>query len=277
MAYATVIAAEAYVYVASHLPYVCTDVTWRETAPQMVAEKVGAMTASVVARPSMPQRHRFSWLLPAIGSVWRAMPRFILRDQASISPNTSPASALGEKLTTSHSTAVNTEKRDPATLVDALYQQHSRMVLGYLYRRLPNLADAEDVLADVFLAALHHCVSGDEPGPGWLLLVARRRVADFYRERQHTHGAVEPPQGIALTDIADTRPQPEDAAIRAEEQREIAALITHLPEEQREALALRFGAGLRSPQIAEALGKSDEAVRALLSRAIRRLRKEWAR
>ncbi|MGZ3585410.1 MAG: RNA polymerase sigma factor, partial [Ktedonobacterales bacterium] len=109
------------------------------------------------------------------------------------------------------------------------------------------------------------------------LLVARRRVADFYRERQRMPVAYEPVSDASLAAIEDTHPQPEDALIRAEEQREIATLIAQLPEEQREALALRFGAGLRSPQIAEVLGKTDQATRALLSRAVRRLRKEWVR
>jgi RNA polymerase sigma-70 factor, ECF subfamily len=194
-------------------------------------------------------------------------------------PSEIPSAALpGEMGGMSPDTTVNgEERRDAAAQVDALYQQHSRMVLGYLYRRLPTLSDAEDVLAEVFLAALRHCAQGDEPGPGWLLLVARRRVADFYRERQRMPPAYEPAPGAPVTEVEDTRPQPEAAMIRAEEQREIAALIAQLPEEQREALALRFGAGLRSPQIAEVLGKSDEATRALLSRAVRRLRKEWVR
>jgi RNA polymerase sigma-70 factor, ECF subfamily len=237
------------------------------------------MSLFIAARSGAPPHwNRLRWLALVIAPAWRSGRALALRDEASIPSSLPHASLPGDTGSVTHSTASDGERRDTAaTQVDALYQQHARMVLGYLYRRLPTLADAEDVLAEVFLAALQQCADGDEPGPGWLLLVARRRVADFYRERLRTPAAYAPAPGASLADIEDTRPQPEDATIRAEEQREIAALIAQLPEEQREALALRFGAGLRSPQIAEALGKSDEAARALLSRAVRRLRKEWVR
>jgi RNA polymerase sigma-70 factor (ECF subfamily) len=142
-------------------------------------------------------------------------------------------------------------------------------VLAYLCARLPSLPDAEDLLADVFVAALAQCASGDPPGLGWLLTVARRRAADFYRRR---HAAPDLPASFA----AATSEGPEEHALRAEELREVIARVARLPEEQRDALALRFAAGLRSPQIAAALGKREDATRALLSRALRRLRKELA-
>ncbi len=232
-----------------------------------------------VAAPSgsPPQRYHVRWLALVVAPIWRSLSALALRDQASTPPDALPFASASDDIGAGPHTAGAGERRDAAAQVDALYQQQAHMVLGYLYRRLPNLADAEDVLADVFLAALRQCADGDEPGPGWLLLVARRRVADFYRERQRTPIAYESPPGASLADVEDTRPQPEAAMIRAEDQREIAALIAQLPEDQREALALRFGAGLRAPQIAEALGKSDEATRAILSRAVRRLRKEWVR
>jgi RNA polymerase sigma-70 factor (ECF subfamily) len=162
---------------------------------------------------------------------------------------------------------------NPHAVVDALYQRHARAVLAYLTHRLRDPRDAEDILAEVFIAALGACAGGERPGLPWLLLVARRRVADFYR----THARVE---RIAVNpapaeEPADPRDDPERLLLRAEERRELLALIETLPEEQREALALRFAAGLPSAQIAEILGKSDEATRALLSRAVRRLRKGW--
>ncbi|MGZ3666498.1 MAG: sigma factor-like helix-turn-helix DNA-binding protein, partial [Ktedonobacterales bacterium] len=39
----------------------------------------------------------------------------------------------------------------------------------------------------------------------------------------------------------------------------------------------RFAAELPSAQIAQVLGKTDDATRMLLSRAMRRLREEWSR
>jgi RNA polymerase sigma-70 factor (ECF subfamily) len=80
-----------------------------------------------------------------------------------------------------------------------------------------------------------------------------------------------------LATLPDDTTGPEQAVLQAETMHEVLALVAALPDEQREALVLRFASGLRSPQIAAILGKSDEATRALLSRALRRLRKELSR
>lgn len=165
---------------------------------------------------------------------------------------------------------------DPRAVLGALYAEHARAILAYLYHRLPELADAEDALGEVFVAALRACATGNAPDLSWLLLVARRRIADFYRERERAV-SVSAPAELAAQVAADARAEPEQQALRGEDRRTLHLLIAALPPEQRDVLALRFAAGLRAPQIASLLGKSDEAIRALLSRAVRRLRKEWER
>jgi RNA polymerase sigma-70 factor (ECF subfamily) len=149
-------------------------------------------------------------------------------------------------------------------------------VLAYLVHRLPTLPDAEDALDDVFLAALHACASGQTLTGGWLMVTARRRIADFYRRRQRA-------VPLAEADAADDEQEagqssePEWVALRGEEHRELLRLVARLPQEQQEVLVLRFAVGLQSPEIGEVVGKRADAVRALLARAMRRLREEWTR
>lgn len=163
--------------------------------------------------------------------------------------------------------------------VDALYQRHSRAVLGYLCKRLPSLTEAEDILADVFFTALQVSAQGRTPDLPWLLTVARRRAADFYRMRKRHSKVLD--DGLENEEVeawpAGEQDDPEWRALHSEEVRELAALVARLPQEQREAIALRFAAELPSAQIAVVLGKSDDATRMLLSRAMRRLREEWTR
>ena len=160
-------------------------------------------------------------------------------------------------------------------IVERLYQEHAATVLAYLHARLPAMADAEDTLAEVFLAALRACDADEPLSVGWLMTVARNRVADYYRRRARSAR-----NGLPL-ELTDEAPMSEDAdpewlALRAEERRELLALIRRLPEEQQDALALRFAAGMRCPQIAQITGRGEDAVRKLLSRAVARLRREWA-
>ena len=163
----------------------------------------------------------------------------------------------------------------PAQAVDLLFQEHARAVLAYLVHRLPTLLDAEDVLDDVFLAALKACASGQTLTGGWLMVTAQRRSADFYRRRQRA-------LPLATTQTADEqqaseRSEPEWVALRGEEHRELLRLVARLPQDQQAVLALRLAAGLQSPEIGAVVGKGADAVRALLARALRRLREEWRR
>jgi RNA polymerase sigma factor (sigma-70 family) len=164
---------------------------------------------------------------------------------------------------------------DPAQVVDTLFQEHARTVLAFLIHRLPTLPDAEDALDDVFLAALHACSTGQTLTCGWLMVTAQRRIADFYRRRRHA-------LQLATTDAADKQhaseySEPEWLALRGEEHLKLLRLVARLPQEQQEVLVLRFAAGLQSPEIGEVVGRRADAVRALLARAMRRLREEWTR
>jgi RNA polymerase sigma-70 factor (ECF subfamily) len=163
----------------------------------------------------------------------------------------------------------------PAQVVDLLYQEHARTVLVYLFHRLPTLQDAEDALDDVFLAALNACTSGQTLTGGWLMVTAQRRIADFYRRRQCA-------LPLTSTDTADEQwagesSEPEWVALRSETHRELLRLVARLPQDQQDVLALHFAAGMPSPEIGAVLGKRPDAVRALLARAMRRLREEWKR
>jgi RNA polymerase sigma-70 factor (ECF subfamily) len=162
-----------------------------------------------------------------------------------------------------------------SAIVERLYQEHAATVLAYLHARLPTMADAEDTLAEVYLAALRACDAAEPLSVGWLMTVARNRVADYYRRRARSAR-----NGVQL-ELTDDAPMGEDAdpewlALRAEERRELLTLIRRLPEEQQDALALRFAAGMRCPEIARITGRNEDAVRKLLSRAVARLRREWA-
>jgi RNA polymerase sigma factor (sigma-70 family) len=163
----------------------------------------------------------------------------------------------------------------PVQTVDLLYQEHARTVLAYLFHRLPTLQDAEDAQDDVFLAALNACTDGQTLTGGWLMVTAQHRIADFYRRRQRAlpFASAE----AANEQQAGESSEPEWVAVRAEVHRALLRLVARLPKDQQEVLALRFAAGMPSPEIGEVVGKRPEAVRALLARALRRLREEWQR
>jgi RNA polymerase sigma-70 factor (ECF subfamily) len=73
---------------------------------------------------------------------------------------------------------------DDGDALDAFYTRHNRLVFGLLSRILPNRADAEDVLTEVFLQVWQQSSRYDaERGKplAWLLTIARTRGIDRLR------------------------------------------------------------------------------------------------
>lgn len=161
---------------------------------------------------------------------------------------------------------------DEAALAQ-LYQRHVYTLLSFIRRYVSTLEDAEDVLLEVFMAALERNVLADlSEGEqlAWLRRVARNKCVDVYRRSQR-HSALSL-ESVAETLYEDDERTPEQVALRSEEHALLRAHLADLSEPQQAVLRLRFGYGLRSAEIARRLDKSEGAVRMLLSRALNLLR-----
>jgi RNA polymerase sigma-70 factor (ECF subfamily) len=162
--------------------------------------------------------------------------------------------------------------------VARLYEQHAPALFAYLRRKTPSREDAEDVLAQVFVALVEdgevHRLSEKEQ-VAWLWRVARNKAVDAYRRSKLR-------QGIDLELFTDTiyeedEHAPEQVSLRREEYAQLHTYMKQLLPAQREALRLRFAHGLRCAEIGEVLGKGEGAVRVMLSRALNLLRNIYAR
>ena len=157
--------------------------------------------------------------------------------------------------------------------VSRLYELHAPAIFAYLQRQTPSREDAEDVLVDVFAAAVESSTFhrlGEKEQIAWLWRVTHNKAVDAYRRSRLR-------QGMDLELVADViydddERAPEQIALQREEYAHLHAHLEKLSPDQREALRLRFAHGLRSSEIAAILGKREGAVRALLSRALNFLR-----
>lgn len=167
------------------------------------------------------------------------------------------------------------DKGDNSALSD-LYHQHAPALLTHLRANMRVREDAEDLLLDVFIAALErealHALSYEEQRL-WLWRVARNKLVDHYRKQaRHQHLPLEE---AGETASSDGELLPEWVALRKEEYHNLRAAVEDLPPTQKEVLLLRFVDGLRAPEIARILGKQDTAVRMILSRSLNLLRKTF--
>jgi RNA polymerase sigma-70 factor (ECF subfamily) len=150
---------------------------------------------------------------------------------------------------------------------ETLYEKYLKKVYTYVYYRVGNREDAEDITESVFLHALIHLDRYQDRGipfSAWLLRIAHNLVANWHRNSKRRRvvdlDSVEP--------LHDSSPTPEEAVEGEEERREIRELLGTLPEERQQALILRYAEGMKHKEIGEVMGKSAGAVKVLIHRSL---------
>lgn len=167
--------------------------------------------------------------------------------------------------------------RGRADAFEELVRRHKTMVMAFLYARLGNRDQAEDVAQEAFMKAFQNLDRLENPQSfsKWLMSIAHRLMIDLKRKRnggvpldaagdQDSHGR------LVLPDLKQ-RAIPEDVAGREIADRVFRA-IDALPGEYRETLAMRYGAGMSCEQIAKALAVTIGTVTSRLCRGNRMLR-----
>jgi RNA polymerase sigma factor (sigma-70 family) len=157
--------------------------------------------------------------------------------------------------------------------IDELYRSHARAMVTFFARRTLDPEAAVDLVAETFAVAIaerHKCRAGgrDEQG-AWLYGIARNHLHGWYRR-----GAIE---RRALQRVGIERPPLVDADVeRLEElaglhdlRARASALLDGLAPRAREAVRMRVVEERSYPEVASALGVSEQVVRARVSRALR--------
>jgi RNA polymerase sigma-70 factor, ECF subfamily len=154
---------------------------------------------------------------------------------------------------------------DVAALVDA----YSTVLFRVAYSTLRNRTEAEDVVQDVFIRVLEHRLSLSRVRDMrvWLIRIAWNLALDRKRRKRP-----EQLDDIFAKSLVSGR-IPADAAMEeAQRYQSVLREIERLPKAERHVLLLFALQELSTVEIAGVLGRSESAVRALLSRARARLR-----
>src|SRR5438270_12097499 len=126
-----------------------------------------------------------------------------------------------------------------------LYRKYAPGLLAHVRMRVPSPEDAEDLVVEVFVAAIQNAnlaALSEKAKQLWLWRVTRNKVIDAYR-RAKTR------QSVTLDYVAEHLFEeeafsPEYAALRQEDYMDLYAHLQGLPALQQEILRLRFGQGL---------------------------------
>jgi RNA polymerase sigma factor (sigma-70 family) len=156
--------------------------------------------------------------------------------------------------------------------VSRLYEQHGPALFAYLSQQTRSREAAEDVLVDVFVAALEterFVLMSEKEQVSWLWRVTRNKAVDAYRRSQVRRGL---DLSLVADYIDDKERSPELIVLQQEASALLQTYLGRLSPGQRKAIHLRFAHGLRSSEIARVMGKREGSVRSLLARALNFLR-----
>jgi RNA polymerase sigma-70 factor (ECF subfamily) len=152
---------------------------------------------------------------------------------------------------------------DEAEAGDALLAAYDRalpQVYGYLLDRCGDVATAEDLTSETFLAAVV-AAKGLSPNAGsvpWIVGIARHKLVDHWRRRSR--------EERMLTAVGDSAAEDDPWDTQLDRMRS-TEILEQLGGHHRAALTLRYVDGLPVPEVAELLGRTVHATEALLVRA----------
>jgi RNA polymerase sigma-70 factor (ECF subfamily) len=160
--------------------------------------------------------------------------------------------------------AIEAAQKDPARFAE-LYESNFDRVYAYIARRVLNRHEAEDLTSEVFhqaLAGLPHFEWRGVPFAAWLYRIAANSIIDRSKRAAKEQGILPTTEGTS-----------EQVNIEEIDQRaRLFQLVDRLPTDQRRVIVMRFADDKSLREIAQALGRSEGAVKQLQFRALQNLR-----
>lgn len=157
--------------------------------------------------------------------------------------------------------------------VEQLVKEHQPRLKSFIWKRVSNKEDAEDILQDVFyqlVKTIENNISPIEQVAAWLYRVARNTIINKGKKKREEEwpAARYDDEGHILEAFSEIlfnedNPVPETEYMRTLVWKELDTALSELPPEQREAFVLTELEGLPVKEVAEAVNVS---VNTLLSR-----------
>ena len=161
----------------------------------------------------------------------------------------------------------------PADAFDRLYEAHAQQLLWFLEYRTGDRALAEDLVADTFERVIRARKRFD-PRRGteksWLYSIAMNALRDHSRRAAAESRALE--KAVPAGPGASAPTGASDDLAQVEHRDQLFAGLAALTTEERDAIALRYGADLTVAEIARVTGERRSTVDGRVYRALRKLR-----
>jgi RNA polymerase sigma-70 factor (ECF subfamily) len=188
-------------------------------------------------------------------------------------PAEAPAPAETLSIPVEHEAELVERARTDPEAFGQIYELYVDRVYSYIYHRVGNVQDAEDLTARTFYRALEKLDAYEDRGlpfSAWLFRIAHNLVANWHRD--HNRRQVFSLEKFWWRSSDDARPE---HAVEADAEREeLWDAINRLPEERRNLLLYKLNTTLSNLEIGELMNKSESAIKSLYFRTLAALRKD---
>lgn len=156
--------------------------------------------------------------------------------------------------------------RDPDAF-GMLYDEYVDQIFRYVYYKIGNLAESQDLTGQTFLKAFENIDSyemRDVAFSSWLYRIAHNLVVDFFRRESKR-------ESVPIDDqppTPSTRGNPVETVLADLESERLYRAMQKLTHNQREVLVLKFIDNLSNAQVAEIMGISVGAVKSTQKRGL---------
>jgi len=174
-----------------------------------------------------------------------------------------------ETILTAHWASKTRSELDQTVRFSEVYSENHALVHGYLRARILRTHDTEDLCQEVFLRTfrLLKQYNGSTPIKYWVLGIARNVLREFVRRVKRRKEVAWAELCLELEDTVEADNPYEDILPL------LPVCTMQLTESAREALNLRYMAGLKLQEISQRMDNSLGAIKVLMHRARQSLRR----
>jgi RNA polymerase sigma-70 factor (ECF subfamily) len=180
---------------------------------------------------------------------------------------------LEERVTSTVSDAeLVAQAKEDSSAFGALYERYVNQIYNYIFYRVGNHQDAEDLTARTFMRALRHVGNYEDRGApvsAWFYRIAHNLVANWHRD-QGRHPVV----SLDVVSIASLPDSPETVTVSNEERDLLLRFVRRLPDDRQRLLVLKFAGRLSNAEIGAIMDRTEGAIKSLYHRTLIALRQE---
>ena len=157
--------------------------------------------------------------------------------------------------------------------MEDLYAEYFPVVYNYVFYKLLNKENTEDVVSQIFMKIMANLDRFDSEKASlktWIFRITDNTLIDYYRKRRITLSYDSEEAGLENVLSVDFEAQYNQ--ILSPMRQAVFAALAHLPERDRTFIYYRYYLGITNREIARRTGMKESTVSAVLARARKKLK-----